>query len=148
MGLLAVPNPVADLHPLVAEIQTAVMARSFVVALALVAPVAAVWLRRSRAGRAATAAVEPPLAVPTETPTLESVLAGIDARARDAAAGAAGSSVVITVPHRLTADGVELLPSVVDPIVRDALARAGLVPTAELDTGDARVIECRSRRSP
>jgi hypothetical protein len=49
------------------------------------------------------------------------------------------------VPRGLTVDGDEAPPSVVDAIVRDAIQRSGLVPTAELDTADARVIECRPR---
>jgi len=118
------------------------MLRSFVIALVIVAPFW--WVLRKRiAARRTPPPVEAP---PSEAspPTLEAV---IDEITRMGAEGRARSDARLTVrvPHGATIGGDPAPPEVVDAIVRDALSRSGLVPTAELDTGTARVIECRPK---
>lgn len=138
-------------HPpqLLADVQSVVMLRSFAIAVVVVAPFGALLVRRVRRRQAATAVAEPDTSVqPTEeaTPTLESVIDEISSLGEAVRSGRAGAGpVTISVPRRLTMSGDEAPPAIVDAIVRDALLRSGLVPTAELDAGDVRVIECTPR---
>ena len=122
---------------LLAEIQFGVMARSLAIAAVVVAPFA--WVMRRRVMRR-RAALAPDIAPPEPAaPTLEAV---IDEIHRMGETRGADARLTLRVPHGVTIDGDPAPPPVVDAIVRDALSRSGLVPTAELDTGDARVIEC------
>jgi hypothetical protein len=128
-----------------AEIQTGVMLRSFLIALLIVAPVGVLWWRRIRPARQGGPTPQHDLSVSVgpeaHAPSLESV---IDEIARLGALNRA-EAVTVTIPHVLTLDGDPAPRTVVDALVHDALVRSGLVPTAELDTGEARVVECLHR---
>jgi hypothetical protein len=133
-------SPVAGL--LAAGIQTGVLARSLLVAVVVVAPYWW-WKRRQvRAARAERAAALAPAAEPEVPagPRLEDVVAEISAAAADLPGGA---TTTVTVPAGVTVDGSVVAPELADTLVRDALRRSGLVATAEVDTADGRVIECR-----
>jgi hypothetical protein len=128
-----------------AEIQTGVMLRSFLIALVIVAPVGAFWWRRihTRRGDDTDRQSDRPTsdAPAADLPSLESV---IDEIARLGALTRT-KAVTLTIPHDLTLDGDPAPRTVVDALVHDALVRSGLVPTAELDTGEARFVECLHR---
>jgi hypothetical protein len=127
--------------PLLAEIQTGVMARSLAIALVVVAPFWFVLRRRMR--RADGPAEQPAAPTPAAAPSLEDLVERIAELAATADDG--DGSVTVRVPRGLTIDGDPAPEPVVDAIVRDAIARSGLVPTAELDTTHGRLIECRPR---
>jgi hypothetical protein len=129
-----------------ADIQVGVMLRSLLIALVVVAPFGVVLWRRVRARAAAQ---EPPT-VPIDAPALDhrpSLEALIEEISRLGDRADPTATVTVTVPHALTVDGSDAPPAVVDAIVRDALSRSGLAPTAELDTDTARVLECRLLRT-
>ena len=128
------------LPPLLAEIQSGVMARSLVIALVVVAPF---WFVLRRRMRRDEAPVDPPSEPAVgAAPALEDLIERIAAMA-DAADG--HGTATVEVPHGLTIDGDPAPDAVVDAIVRDAIARSGMVPTAELDTAEGRIIECQLR---
>ena len=52
------------------------------------------------------------------------------------------------VPLDATVDGDPVPAAVADALVRDALARSGLVATDELDTADGRLLECARSHRP
>ena len=117
------------------------MARSLVIALVVVAPF---WFVLRRRMRRADEPTEVPGSSPEgAAPALEDLVERISELA--AGAEVAGGSVTVLVPRGLTIDGDPAPGPVVDAIVRDAIARSGLVPTAELDTAEGRMIECRPR---
>lgn len=130
------------LSPLLAEIQSGVMARSLVIALVVVAPFWFVLRRRlRREAQSDEAPDSPPVQV---APALEDLVEEIGRLAAGSGEDTSGP-VTIHVPRGLTIDGDAAPDAVVDAIVRDAIARSGLVPTAELDTAEGRMIECRPR---
>lgn len=132
----------ARLSPLLAEIQSGVMARSLAIALVVVAPF---WFVRRRRMRRDAQAAEVPESPPARVaPALEDLVEEIGRVAAGSGEEASGP-VTIHVPLGLTIDGETAPDAVVDAIVRDAIARSGLVPTAELDTAEGRMIECRPR---
>jgi hypothetical protein len=128
------------------EIQTATLLRSFLIALVVVAPYAVYTWRRVRARRRASGATPDRAEVAATTPDaprLEDVIAAIDAIGAGPAAGG-----TVLVPLDATVDGRPVPPAVVDALVRDALARSGLVATAEVDVADGRRIECVRASAP
>ena len=134
----------AHVPTLLAEVQSGVLARSLVIALVIVSPFWFVLRRRMR--RDEQPAEAPDATSAPGAPALEDLVEEIG-RLADTTEDAA-SPVTITVPRGLTIDGDPAPDAVVDAIVRDAIARSGLVPTAELDTAEGRMIECRPRATP
>lgn len=128
---------------MLADIEAGVLVRSLVIAVVLVTPYFLYKRRQVRASRdAATAAAIPPVDDPDAPPRprLEDVIDGFD---RAAAVAREQGMVTVTVPMGVTVGGHEPPPGLVDALVRDALRRSGLVPTARIDTPDGRSIECR-----
>jgi hypothetical protein len=130
-----------------AEAESGVLLRSFLIAVVVVAPFGWWQWRRVRANRrtaaAAAAAVEaeqpPP---PVGLASLESVVAEIAERARQMQRG---EGCTLEVPHRLSIDGTEAEPALLDALLQDALRRDGLQLTAEIDAEDHRVLHCVKR---
>ena len=126
-----------------AEAQAGVLIPCFLVAGIIVAPF---WYHKVRQVREQRAALEPAVldagesatAGPIE-PRLEDVVAEIE---RSAGEGS-DTTARILVPPGVTVDGRAVPPDLVDTLVRDALRRSALVATAELDTPEGRIIECR-----
>jgi len=132
----------ARLSPLLAEIQSGVMARSLLIALVVVSPF---WFLLRRRMRRDVQPAEVPDAAPAQAaPALEDLVEEIGRLGADTGEDPT-SPVTIRVPRGLTIDGDPAPDGVVDAIVRDAIARSGLVPTAELDTTEGRIIECLPR---
>jgi hypothetical protein len=128
-----------------AEAESGVLLRSFLIAAAVVAPFGWWQWRRVRASRrAAAAALAEPEPPPNSStlPSLESVVAEIAERARQLRSG---EECTLEVPHRLGIDGTEAEPALLDALVRDALRRDGLRLTAEVGAGDHRVLHCVKR---
>jgi hypothetical protein len=130
-----------------AEAESGVLLRSFVIAVLAVAPFGWWQWRRVRANRRAVAAAaadveaeQPP--APAALASLESVVAEIAGRARLLRSG---EECTLEVPHRLSIDGTEAEPALLDALLRDALRRDGLQPTAEIDAEDHRVLHCVKR---
>lgn len=123
------------------------MARSLAIALVVVSPFAWTWWRRVRARRSAAAETTATTAVDPgpSAPALEDVIEEINALGEHRGRHDGSDAATITVPHGVTIDGDPAPPAVVDAIVRDALQRSGFVATAEIDTGESRVIEIRLR---
>lgn len=128
---------------LLADIEVGTLSRSLAIAAVIVAPYAAYKIRKVRSARAAA---DRPRSDRAEVvgqepagPSLEALVGEIE-RLRS---GVGEDGVTITVPHDVTVDGRAAPRQVVQAIVRDALRRSDLAPTAELDTGEATVIECR-----
>lgn len=128
---------------LAAEIETTTLIRSLLIALVVVAPYGVhKWrqvqaLRRERLA-ASTPDDAPEHDAPPPAPRLEDVIATID----ELGANPAGGPATVLVPSDATVDGRPVAPAVLDALVRDALARSGLVATAEVDTPEGRRIEC------
>jgi len=131
-----------------------VLVPCFLLAAIVVAPFGLHQVRRVRAQRAAIeAANAPPPEPPRFTrPRLEDVVASIElagsGRESDRHASGRheredGATAQIVVPKDVTVDDRDVAPQVVDALVRDALRRSSLVATAERDTPEGRVIECR-----
>ncbi len=131
------------------ELQTDTLVRSALIALVLVAPYGIHKWRQVRAARQERLALEAALRSETETepepgsarPRLEDVIASIDELAERAAAG----PVTLLVPRELSVDGRDVDAATVDVLVRDALRRSGLLPVAEVDTADGRLLELVAR---
>ena len=132
---------------MIAQVQADTLTRALLIALVIVSPYAVVKIRQVRARRAAAAALAVPAPdSPTDDesarPRLEDVIEAISALGTDGD----GRSTVL-VPRDATVDGDPVPAAVADALVRDALARSGLVATDELDTADGRLLECaRSHR--
>jgi len=117
----------------VAQVQGDVLARSFLIAVVLVAPFGWWQWRRVRNRRRALAAAEAAAAAsagstdeaaaPPGPPRLEDVMARIDEVAAELGDT---DTAAVEVPEDLTVDGVAAPSAVVDTIVGDALARSGL----------------------
>lgn len=125
-----------------AEVQSGVLVRSFVIALVVVAPFAWWQWRRLRSARdaaAARAAAEAPAPPPPELPALEELVGSIGALARGMEPG---RTCTLEVPDRLTIGGHEADAALVDALVRDALRRDGLVVTHEVVHGTGRALHC------
>lgn len=125
-----------------AEIQSATLVRSLVIAAVIVSPYAVYKVRQVRnLRRTGQAAPSAEVADPGGAgPRLEDVIAEIDAIGSGETAG-----TTVTVPTGVTVDGDVAPAAVVDALVRDALRRSGLVSTAELDSAAGRVLEVRRR---
>lgn len=127
---------------ILAEVESGVLLRSFVIALVVVAPSGWWQWRKVRASRRAAEAASAALApepVPPEHPPLEAMIAELGERARNMAAG---ESCALEVPATVTIDGAPADASLVDALVRDALRREGLRAVGEVDLDDRRVIHC------
>ncbi len=128
-----------------AEIQSGTLARSLLIAAAIVTPYALYkvnQIRTMRRGREAAEATSDPDPMVGGGPRLEDVVATIGELAADSSL----DSATVVVPDGVTVDGDVAPPELVDALVRDALRRSGLVATAELDSPAGRVIEVRRSR--
>lgn len=129
-----------------AEIQTTTLIRSLLIALVVVAPYGIYKWRQVQARRAELAALDAPDPEPESVdprPRLEDVIAQID----QLGASVGDGPLTVLVPADATVDGQPVPAALADALVRDALARSGLVATAELDSADGRRLECaRIRR--
>jgi len=130
------------------DVQTDTLVRSALIALVLVAPYGVYKWRQVRSARRERLALEAALSedaepAPTEParPRLEDVIASID----DLASQAVDGPVTLLVPHGPTVDGRDVDATTVDVLVRDALRRSGLVPVAEVDTAEGRLLELVTR---
>ncbi|MFI5044525.1 MAG: hypothetical protein ACHQDC_07015 [Acidimicrobiales bacterium] len=132
-----------------AEVQSGVLVPCFLLAAIVVAPFGLHQVRRVRAQRAAIEAANAPPPEPTRftRPRLEDVVASIELAGSGRVSGRNerddGTTAQIVVPKDVTVDDRDVAPQVVDALVRDALRRSSLVATAERDTLEGRVIECR-----
>lgn len=125
-----------------------VLLRSLLIALAVVTPYGIYKVRQVRARRAREArpsasevtATDPSVTPVAAAPRLEDVVARIEAVAVSLDPG---DPTTVTVPAGVTVGGDQVPTELVDSLVRDALRRSGLVATAELDTADGRLLECR-----
>lgn len=125
-----------------------VLLRSLLIALVVVTPYGVHKLRQVRARRAlaarppgsGTIGTDPSVTPVAAAPRLEDVVARIEAVAGSLDPG---DPTTVTVPSGVTVGGDEVPTELVDSLVRDALRRSGLVATAEVDTADGRLLECR-----
>ena len=117
----------------------------FLLAAIIVTPFGLHKVRQVRAHRAAIEAANvPPPEPPRFTrPRLEDVVASIERAGSGRQESDDGATAQIVVPKDVTVDDRDVAPQVVDALVRDALRRSSLVATAERDTPEGRVIECR-----
>lgn len=130
------------------EVQIDTLVRSALIALVLVAPYGVHKWRQVRAARqerlaseAALRAEAEPVVAAAHRPRLEDVIASID----ELAARAAEGPVTLLVPRGPTVDGRDVDATTVDVVVRDALRRSGLIPVAEVDTAEGRLLELVAR---
>ena len=134
---------------MLADAESGVLVRSFLIALVVVAPFGWWQWRRVRAKRLERAAEAAPADEPdvaatpgSETPSVEALVARISELGDETPSGEID---MIVVPSRMTMAGTPAEPAVADAIVRDALSRSGLDVVAEMDDGESRVLECRRR---
>lgn len=127
-----------------ADTNTGVLLRSFLIAVVLVTPYG-IWqwirVRRTRAARRAGEATAVPPRADREPalPRLEDLIAEIDRRAAEMRPGEA---TTVEVPLRSSIDDEPADPALVDALVRDVLRRGALRPVAEVDVAEVRRIDC------
>jgi hypothetical protein len=147
MGLLA--------HPLasVAAENSGVLVRSFLIAIAIMGPVALWqgWRIRKRRRRERSASYQQAsdlssLSSPNTTgvpgPTLEALVAEIN---RVGSTLGSSQTTELDVPAELTVGGSRADPQLVEVVLRDAIDRSGLEVTATEGNGDSIRIRCRRR---
>lgn len=125
--------------------QSDTLGRSLLIALLVVSPYAIYkWRQVQRVRRAHEAAVAADAAPP---PPDEPPAAALEDVVRDIAyvqsEAAANGGAMLLVPHVVTVSHRPAPAATVDLLVRDALRRSGLVVTAEVDTDEGRLLECR-----
>ena len=129
---------------LVAAVQTDTLGRSLLIALVVVSPYAIYKFRQvqrvRRAHEAVLAAEASPPPHEPPAPALEDVVRDIAFVQEEANAN---GGAMLLVPHVVTVSHRPAPASTVDLLVRDALRRSGLVVTAEVDTEEGRLLECR-----
>lgn len=124
-----------------------VLLRSLLIALVIVTPYGIHKVRQVRARRAeltrraaAVGGTDPTITTVEAAPRLEDVVAHIE---EVAGSLDPGDPTTVTVPAGVTVGGDRVPRELVDTLVRDALRRSGLVATAEVDTAEGRLLECR-----
>lgn len=130
---------------IVGAVQTDTLGRSLLIALVVVSPYAIYkWRQVQRVRRAHEAAIAAEAAPPPPDepppPALEDVVRDIAYVEQEAKAN---GGAMLVVPHVVTVSDRPAAAATVDLLVRDALRRSGLVVTAELDTDEGRLFECR-----
>ena len=136
----------AALAAVAAQENGAVLARSFLIAVAVMAPVALwQWARIRARRRAETAPTELPATGPPDAepggaaPTLEAVVHEVGALA---AGLPPGGSATVDVPSGLTVGGRPAPEPLVTRLVEDALRRSGLEGGLRSGADGTRVLEC------
>jgi hypothetical protein len=130
---------------LLGAVQSDTLTRSLLIALVVVSPYGIYKLRqvrRVRRNHEAVLAAEVAALATDEPrpPALEDVIGDVSYVVEEAAAN---GGAMLLVPHDVTVSDRATTPTVVDMLVRDALRRSGLVVTAEIDTDEGRLLECR-----
>lgn len=135
---------------LLAAVQSDTLTRSLLIALLVVSPYAIYKLRqvrRVRRNHEAVLAAEAAALAPDvpRLPALEDVIGDVSFVVAEADTN---GGAMLLVPHQVTVSDRPATPTVVDMLVRDALRRSGLVVTAEVDTPEGRLLECRPMAGP
>ena len=115
--------------------------RSLLLALVVVAPF---WIWQKRRLRKRRAERNPPETTVTQQKVESSEVSAIVANIGEIAkATRSGDATTVQIPTPVTQNGTPVDSSLADALIRDALRRSDLYATAEIDTGNARIIECK-----